>query len=158
MTEQNSTKSYVNENGNTTILCPECYKKKTLAVEKFRGKKTTLKAKCSCGHIFVVNLEFRRHYRKPTELNGKYKMDPPSNSAGISEIINLSLSGACFKVRGMHDIQEGQLGTIEFTLDNRKQTSLFKHVIIRNVDKGKIGCEFLDQQAFNKELGFYLRN
>ena len=158
MTDRKSTKSYVNEEGSAAIVCPECFRKKVISVDKFRGKKVNLKVKCSCSNIFTVNLEFRRHRRKPTKLKGIYKMDPPSNTAGISEVINLSLSGACFKIKGMHDLQEGQLGTIEFRLDNRKQTELFKHVIIRNVRNGVIGCEFLDQQAFERELGFYLRN
>lgn len=158
MTELKSAKSYVNQDGSAAIVCPDCFRKKVVGVEKFRGKKGPLKVKCGCGHRFEVNLEFRRHYRKLTELDGTYKMDPPSNAAGISEIVNLSLSGACFKVRGMHDLKEGQLGTIEFKLDNRKQTELFKHVIIRNINKDEVGCEFLDQQAFERELGFYLRN
>lgn len=158
MPEEKTTKSYVDDEGSAVIICPDCFRKRTVPVDKFRGKQSTVKVRCSCSHLFHVNLEFRRHYRKNTNLDSKYQIKPPANSGGICEINNLSLSGLSFTVRGIHDIQIGQLGTIEFTLDNRKQTELFKHVIVRNVIGNKIGCEFLDQQAFERELGFYLRS
>lgn len=158
MSDSRTAKSYVNDLGKAAIVCPECFRKKVIEVEKFRGKKSALKIRCSCSHLFAVALEFRRHFRKPTELKGSYRMKPPLNSGGVTEITNLSLSGACFKIRGLHDLKDGQLGTLEFKLDNRKQTELFKHVIIRSVNKDEIGCEFLDQQAFERELGFYLRS
>lgn len=158
MPEEKLTKSYVDNEGQAVIICPECFQKRTVPVDKFRGKQSTVKVRCSCSHLFQVNLEFRRHYRKDTTLDSRFQIRPPAKSGGISEITNLSLSGLCFTVRGVHDIQAGQLGTIEFTLDNRKQTELFKHVIVRNVTGNKIGCEFLDQQAFERELGFYLRS
>ena len=158
MVEKKILKSYVNAEGQAVIVCPDCFRKKTVPVEKFRGKLSTVKVRCSCSHQFQVTLEFRRHYRKNTTLNSCFQIEPPSKSGGISEIINLSKSGVCFIVRGVHDIQVGQLGSIEFTLDNRKQTELEKHVIVRNVDGKKIGCEFLDQVDYERELGFYLCN
>ena len=157
MKDSRSAKSYVNDSAKAAIVYPKCFRKKVIDVEKFRGKKSALKARCSCSHLFEVTLEFRRHFRKSTGLKGRYRMDPPLNSGGITEVTNLSLSGACFKIRGLHDLKNGQIGTLEFKLDNRKRTELFKHVIIRNVNENEIGCEFLDQQAFERELGFYLR-
>jgi hypothetical protein len=43
-----------------------------------------------------------------------------------------------------------------FTLDNRKQTVLTKNIIIRTVTGNRIGVEFVEDRAFEKELGFYL--
>ena len=50
----------------------------------------------------------------------------------------------------------GQLGSLVFTLDNRKKSVLFKKVIIKTVNGNQIGCEFLEDRAYEKELGFYL--
>jgi hypothetical protein len=83
-------------------------------------------------------------------------LDPPAVGGGKIKVINLSLSGACFEVRGIHDLQIGQMGSLHFTLDNRKETVLFKKVIIKIVNGNRIGCEFLEERAYEKELGFYL--
>lgn len=156
-TEKNMTKSFVKSGNEATIICPKCNLAKTISVTQFRNRQHLLKVKCKCGNRFKIQLEFRRHYRKDTDLTGTYELKTPATGGGLVKISNLSLSGVCFLVRGIHNIKTGQRGTLNFTLDNRKQTVLFKNVIIRSVDKGRIGCEFVDDQAFEKELGFYLR-
>lgn len=71
-------------------------------------------------------------------------------------MVNLSLSGARFEVKGLHDLKVGQKGSLVFTLDNRKETILYKQVVIKTVKDNLIGCEFVEDQAYRKELGFYL--
>jgi len=115
-----------------------------------------LKVNCRCGHSFKVQLEFRRHYRKPTELAGTFNPFAGGAGGGKATVVNLSLSGACFEVRGIHDHKTGQKGVLIFTLDNRKQTVLTKNIIIRTVTGNRIGVEFVEDRAFEKELGFYL--
>ena len=110
----------------------------------------------SAAMYYKVHLEFRRHFRKPTELEGTYDLIPPAIGGGKIKIVNLSLNGACFEVRGIHDMQVGQKGSLVFTLDNRKETVLFKKVIIITVNGNRIGCEFVEDRAYEKELGFYL--
>lgn len=150
-------KAFVNDGDETTLVCPKCSTAKTLSVRQFRHHLQLLKAKCNCGHSFRVQLEFRRHYRKPTELPGTYDLSQPAFGGGAAKIVNLSLSGACFEVRGMHDLKIGQKGMLVFTLDNRKKTVVSKNVIIRTVNGNRIGSEFIDDRAFDKDLGFYLR-
>ena len=151
------TKSFVKPDDGATIVCPTCSAAKTISVKQFRNRSHLVKVKCKCGHSFKVQLEFRRHYRKHTDLSATYDLLAPAVGGGIAHLINLSLSGACFEVRGIHELHIGQKGTIAFTLDNRKQTALFKNVTIRSVKGNRIGCEFVDDTAFEKELGFYLR-
>ena len=138
------------------IVCPECDTAREISAEQFRHRQHLIKVKCKCGHLFKVDLEFRRHFRKPTELEGTYDLVPPAIGGGKIKITDLSLSGACFEVRGVHDIKEGQVGSLVFTLDNRKESVLFKKVIIKTVKAHSIGCEFVDNSAFEKDLGFYL--
>jgi len=157
MTNQPSPhKSFVKSDDKAIIVCPECDTAKAISVAQFRHRLHVVKVKCNCGHVFEVHLEFRRHFRKPTELEGTYDLKPPATGGGIIKIINLSLSGACFEVRGTHGMEVGQLGSLVFTLDNRKKSVLFKKVIIKTVNGNQIGCEFLADRAYEKELGFYL--
>lgn len=157
MSEQPPQKSFVKSNDEATIVCPQCDSAKIIAVRQFRQRLHMLKVKCRCGHAFKVQLEFRRHYRKQTDLSGIYESLPPASSGGKAKVINLSLSGACFELRGTHDLKPGQKGTLVFTLDNRKNTELTKAVYVRSINGNRIGCEFIEDRAFDKELGFYLR-
>jgi hypothetical protein len=158
MTNRPSThKSFVKSDDEAMIVCPACDTAKTISVAQFRHHRQHLiKVKCKCGHSFKVQLEFRRHFRKPTELEGIYDFKPSAVGSGKIKIINLSLGGACFEVRGNHDIKIGQRGRLVFTLDNRQETILFKTVIIKSVTANRIGCEFVQDRAFEKDLGFYM--
>ncbi|MBU1568420.1 MAG: PilZ domain-containing protein [Proteobacteria bacterium] len=150
-------KSFVKSGDEATIICPQCNSAKIIAVRQFRHRLHRLIVKCRCGYSFKVQLEFRRHYRKPTDLPGIYDPVPPAVSGGKAKVINLSLSGACFELRGVHDLQIGQKGVLVFTLDNRKESVLTKSIFIRSISGNRIGGEFVEDRAFDKELGFYLR-
>lgn len=149
-------KSFVKSDDEAMIVCPICDTVKAISVAQFRHRLNLIRVKCKCSHLFKVHLEFRRHFRKTTELEGIYDFKPPALGSGKTKVINLSLGGACFEVRGHHDMKIGQRGSLVFTLDNRKQTVLFKTVIIKTVTGNRIGCEFVEDRAFEKELGFYL--
>lgn len=157
MTNQASShKSFVKSDDQAMIVCPICDTAKAISVAQFRNRQHLIKVKCKCGHVFKVHLEFRRHFRKTTELEGTYDLNPPAIGGGKLKVINLSLSGACFEVRGVHDMKIGQQGSLVFTLDNRNESVLFKKVIIKTVKAKQIGCEFVEDRAYEKELGFYL--
>ncbi len=149
-------KFFVDSGGETTVVCPYCQVVKAVCVLKYRDRHELLKVKCVCGKIFTISLEFRRHYRKSTELEGSFECLPPAASGGRMRIVNLSLEGACFEVNGLHNLKEGARGTMVFTLDDRKKTVITKKMVIRNVTGKRIGCQFVEERAFEKELGFYL--
>jgi len=150
--------AFVKEDDNTTIVCPQCSAARTLSVSQFRHRQHMLKVKCKCGYVFKAQLEFRRHYRKPTDLSGNYSFTPQEMDGTPIKIVNLSLGGASFETRSMHNMQIGQKGYLVFTLDNRKQTIIKKQVVIKTVEPRRIGCEFISDRAFEKDLGFYLRS
>ena len=150
-------KSFVKSGDEGTIICPQCGSTKILSVRQFRQRLHMLEAKCRCGYAFKVQLEFRHHYRKATDLPGTYEPLPPAVAGGKAKVINLSLSGACFELRGSHDLKIGQQGVLIFTLDNRKETILTKSILIRSVAGNRIGGEFVEDCAYERELGFYLR-
>ncbi len=149
-------RSFVKSEDEAVIVCPECDSAKAIPVREFRHRLHLIKVKCKCGHLYKVQLEFRRYIRKDTDLDGIYGSVGPSVTGGKVKVINLSLVGACFEVRGNHDLMIGQQGSLVFTLNNKQETVLFKKVIIRTVKANRIGCEFVRDRAFEKELGFYL--
>ena len=150
-------KSFVKSNGEATFVCPACQGVKLASVGQFRERQHQVKVRCSCSHVFKVSLDFRQCYRKPTQLTGIYHMEPPAVGGGIARICNISRSGLCLEVKGVHALSKGQKGRIDFALDDKKRTELRKEFIIRVVNGGTIGCEFIQHAAFEKELGFYLR-
>ena len=155
--EQSISTSFVKDDNEATVVCPNCDLAKTVSVKQFRNQQHRVKIKCTCGNVFEIMLEFRRHRRKDTSLTGAYTPEIPSMRGGAVTVVNLSLSGARFQIRGKHDIQIGQQGAINFILDNRKQTVLFKNVTIRSIQADRIGCEFFEDQAYEASLGFYLQ-
>ena len=154
----NVEKVFVKPNNLATIRCPECGFVKNISVAKYRHDRKPLKIRCRCNHTFVISLDFRQHFRKPVILTGTYHLQPPANGAGLMKVKNISRSGVGFTVSGIHAIQPGQKARIEFTLNNRKKTKLDKKVAIISVSGNFIGCTFLDDQPFEKDLGFFLRS
>lgn len=150
-------KSFVKDDGYTSIACPSCSTVHTVFVNNFRHKNHVINVRCKCLESFKVQLEFRKHFRKPADLNGVYSILPPEGGGGRMIIKNISRSGVGFAVSGKHSIKQKQTATLTFTLDNRKRTKLVKEVVIRAVNGNFIGCQFVENQAFEKELGFYLR-
>lgn len=149
-------KSFVKSGDHATIVCPKCNTTKDISVQQFRQRLHMLKVKCPCGYVFKVQLEFRRHYRKTTDIQGTYDLSALAGPGVRAKVIDLSLSGACFELNGNHNLQIGHKGVLVFTLDNRNKTRLLKHIVIRTVAGNRIGCEFVEDRAFEKELGFYL--
>lgn len=146
----------VNDDEVARIVCPACLAVKSSDVGKFRNVRHTVTVKCKCGNTFQVMFEFRKSYRKPTELSGTYTMTPPASGTGQVKIKNLSLTGLCFEVTGFHDIRVGLQAMLTFTLDDRKKTQINKQVTVRSVQGRVIGVEFHQDRAYEKDLGFYL--
>jgi len=149
-----SEKTYVKNDNTATIICPKCGTSRKVSVDGLRSKQHRIKVRCSCGYVFKLDLEFRRHFRKNTDLQGEYNFETDARHV---RIIDLSISGACFEVRGPHDIEPGMKGELVFTLDNRNMSNLYRKVIICTVKGSRIGCEFLNSNTPSRELGFYMR-
>ena len=140
-----------------TISCPQCAKTKRISASRYSGRKHTLKVKCVCDTEFLARLEFRKHYRKSTELKGIYRIISEASGGGPVVIHDLSRDGLGFSVSGVHSIRVGQRAQIDFVLDNGKNTRLSKECEIRSVSDNHIGCQFIAHQPFEKDLGFYLQ-
>lgn len=157
MPDSKEQRTFVKDGDVAVIVCPACGIAKEFNVGKYRDAMHTLKVNCRCGVSFKVLLDFRQSYRKPTNLSGTYAMIAPAAGGGLMLVKNVSLTGIGFEVSGHHSIQPGQKALIEFTLDNRKESRIRKQITVRSIRGNFIGGEFLQDQAFEKDLGFYLR-
>lgn len=150
-------KVYVTPSGSAIIKCPDCEMVRTLVADKFRGAKHILNVKCSCKNIFRVNLEFRKFYRKPTNLPGKYVLLPEKIHHSRTMVANISQGGVCFHILGGHQLGDGQEIQVCFSLDDHHRSEIDRQAVVRFVEKNNVGCAFTDNSsAPDKALGFYL--
>jgi hypothetical protein len=151
-------KTFVRGNNTATIICPTCNTVKHISAEPYRHKKHAIKVRCRCGKIFTVLLDFRRHYRKLTNLPGTYSITTAEKAGGgVAYIRNISRSGIGFTVSGRHHMEKGLRVMLEFHLNDRNQTKLRKEAVIRSINENYIGCQFPQHDPFEKALGFYLQ-
>ena len=150
-------KVFVNAEGQATIACAACNTPKVFNVLHLLNRPHYLKVKCYCGNSFMVKLDFRQSYRKTTKLSATFTMLPPSQESGVCVIVDLSLTGLRFQIIDDHELKLGQRGHVVFDLDNKKKTRIRKGIIIRKIEGKEYGCQFTEADAFEKELGFYMR-
>ncbi len=85
----------------------------------------------------------------------------PAAGSGILNILNISKIGIGFSVgysvNGSHQMIPGQKVRVTFQLDNKKKSIISKTITIRTVHDHYVGGEFDLNEAFEKDLGFYLR-
>ena len=149
-------RAFVAEDGTAAFVCPQCQMARNVPVFSFRGNKHSLKVRCRCQHTFTVDLDFRSSHRKSTKLSGFYEIS--SGGGGRAVISDISREGLGFNVSGVHNVRVGQKILVNFALDDKNNTPLNKAAVVRSVDRNRIGCEFKKDQAFEKDLGFYLRS
>ena len=117
---------FVNDRGEGTFICPACNKGVIRDLSDFSDLQSAvrLKCKCSCGKVYRVLVERRRHFRKPVNLVGKFIFQPSQGNAvkGLAKIRDISQSGMRFSVNNMPDFKVGDMLIIEFTLDDKEHS------------------------------------
>ena len=141
---------------NTVVLtCPHCSVQREVLVDLFRGKR---KINIKCCQRFSVVLEFRKRIRKKAHLKGTYINHSQNNEEGFLTIRDLSISGLSFSCFKFYLFKVGDKLTIDFMLDDEHQSEITKEVVVRDVRKNSVGCEFLsgDEFSFGGPLGHYI--
>ena len=142
-------KFYVDENNQTTIICPKCGFEKNIDVTDFKDTHKMLKAKCRCGEVFRLTLDFRRHYRKNVRLAGEYFVQG-KNEKGEVLIKDISMTGIRFASLKPHNILKDDTVELKFTLDNPMRTKVQELVkIIRTVDRN-VGAQYINQSRMQR--------
>jgi predicted RNA-binding Zn-ribbon protein involved in translation (DUF1610 family) len=151
-------KLYVDDAGMVTFLCPKCGDSRKQSVEKCRDVIGLTKMSCICGYVSEVKLEFRKFFRKDTELEGLYYRSIPEGHWGKMIVKDLSILGCRFEMRRKELLGEGEEIKLQFTLDNPRRSIIRKKAIVSEVEGSNVGCKFVDLPGYiDSELGFYLR-
>jgi len=152
--------------GKTALLrCPNCLESKTISVAGM--VRHSFKVRCNCKHVFSIQLDFRKKYRKKTDLKGHYKWKSTlaemhweieifDKSKVNCHVVNLSSDGIGFLPVDSYDFKIGDSFTITFFLDDSAHTVIRKRATARVVSKNYVGCEFIEEDKNDPKIGFYL--
>jgi hypothetical protein len=149
-------KFYVDENNQARIVCQKCGINKNLDVTKFKDTHKRLKAKCRCGEVFRLSLEYRKHPRKKVRLPGKYFVQG-KNEKGEIIIEDISAGGVRFACLDPHYISRDDTVELKFTLDNQTKTAIHTSVEIKWIIDRNVGGKFFDPKSLEKDLKSYLQ-
>jgi hypothetical protein len=147
---------YVDDTNQATIICPKCGFKKNIDVTNFENTQKKLKAKCRCGEVFRLTLEFRKHYRKKVRLHGEYFVQGKDEKGKII-IEDISASGIRFASLKPHYISRIDTVELKFSLDNPMKTEIHQLVKIIWIIDHNVGAQYIDPKSLEKELDFYLK-
>jgi hypothetical protein len=149
-------KVYVDHTNQVKIICSKCGLGKNINVFKFKDTHKRLKAKCKCGEVFQLTLEFRKYYRKNVRLAGEYFVQG-KNEKGEIVIEDISATGIRFASLRPHYISRDDIVELKFTLDNPMRTEIHTAVKIKWIIDRTVGAQFKNPKSLEKDLGFYMR-
>ena len=142
-------KFYVDENNQARIVCNKCGINKNLDVTEFKDTHKKLKAKCRCGEVFRLTLDFRRHYRKNVRLAGEYFVQEKDEKGEIL-IKDISMTGINFATLKPHNFSKDDTVELKFALNNTMRTRVQESVkIIRIIDRN-IGAQYINQSRMQR--------
>lgn len=149
-------KFFVNKQGLATIVCPACGKSKVFDTNKLPPGKSSLRVKCKCGEEFKARFEFRKQYRKDVSLDGRYENRSRNGDAGDVVIDDISMGGVGFHTLEAHEIDQGHVLTLHFTLDTNPPRDISRQMRVMRVSGRNIGCSYVQPLDRDPDIGFYL--
>ena len=147
---------YVDDANRATTICPKCRSEKNIDVTNFKDTHKKLKAKCQCGEVFRLTLEFRKHSRRKVRLPGEYFVQEKDEKGEII-IEDISMTGIRFASLKPHNISRDDIVELKFILDNPARTEIEELVKIIWIIDRTVGVQFNDPKSLEKDLGFYLK-
>jgi hypothetical protein len=148
-------KIYINERGEAAIKCPQCGRKRVVDASQYKEPNQKIKARCPCGWVFAVILEWRRAYRKTVAIHGQYFKDGADPQSGEMLMIDISFGGVGFRPMTAHNIQVNDLLHVKFVLNDAHNSLISRKIKVKSVNDWFVGGEFCDNK-FDKALAFYL--
>ena len=165
MADEKAQKVFVKDDNTAKIRCISCGLIKTVRLQDATALAPVVRIRCACAAIFPVRFEYRKFYRKVTNLEGTYHVlfdgqDIPDLSMAKKTINcrveNISMHGAGFTTLGRHRIEKNARLILGFTLDNPNRTWIAKIGVVQLVEGPYLGLRFDEPANTDRELGFYL--
>ena len=148
-------KVYVDENSRATIICPKCKAEERLDVTDFKDTHKRVKAKCKCGEIFRITLEFRKHPRKNVLFAGEYFVQEKDEKDYIL-IKDISMNGINFLTVRPNNFSMGDTVELKFTLENPMRTEIQTPIEVKWIIDNNVGGQFFNPRSLEKDLMPYL--
>ena len=152
-------KLHVTSQDTVSVSCPRCKKGRDIHVARFKGRRD-IGIKCPCGNAWQVRVEYRREYRKKTDLKGSYRSLPADGKpgeAGLMKVVDLSRKGVRMKIDNFPSgLKAGDQLNIEFKLDDANQSPIYREVVVKNLHPPYVGTVFHHPPVEDNILGFYL--
>jgi predicted RNA-binding Zn-ribbon protein involved in translation (DUF1610 family) len=147
--------------------CPQCGSSKRISTSSYRviNQAAGIELTCpTCGHKYKALINYRKFYRKRTNLRGVYtvataEIDPPFDfdTTSVVTVGNISRTGIGFNMKNTINVEIGDVLKVRFILDDKRKSIVEKKAIVKRVDKNFIGAEFTRAIDYrDKELAFYL--
>ena len=158
VTDNTIKRLYVDDAHMVTYLCPKCGESRKQSVDKYKNVAGLIKMSCICGYVSEIKIEFRKFFRKDTELEGLYYRTILEGHWGKMIVRNLSLTGCGFEMFRKEPLAVGEKIKLEFTLNNPRRSLIRKNAVVSEIGGNHVGCRFVDSPgSIDTELGFYLR-
>ena len=147
---------FVSEDNTAVITCANCATSRTINVSKFKSREMPMRVRCGCRSTFEVSFEFRKNFRKRTELAG-YCCRVPKYGHWVEMVVkNVSLGGIMLLLHGIHNVREGNEMTVKFWLDDKRRSKIKRTAIVKRVTQGNwLHCQFSDRVEYPTSLAFY---
>ncbi len=159
MTATDEMRVFISDKNITTIVCPKCNNSVTRNLGDVRRiqKAIRIKCQCSCGHEYKVLLERRKHFRKQTNLGGRYLFQSENGNVkkGLIRVLDISQTGLKFKTNSKPELEPGDEITIEFLLNDKAGSKIEKDCVVKRVKGFRVGVAFLTTDHYGP-LGSYL--
>lgn len=158
--DEKAKKVYVNQDGLAVIKCPVCSCEKSTRVDSSVIRSQDIRdnciVRCTCQERFAIKLEFRKDFRKDSNLSGEYMGLPTGNPRGGMTVVNISRHGIGLRIDDSTQFKIGDELLILFNLDGSNDSLIEKRAVIRVTKQNYIGGEFLGTFPLGKTLGAYL--
>lgn len=133
----------VDDNGIAVVRCPACNRKHTLAVARFKGRKTIIKVRCHCNDLFALELEFVKAAASAASYSGRYENCSQGHFHGQIQITTVTPQGMEFTTQGRSTIHKGD----KLKIDYHDPAAGFKkkktNVIVNKVQGTRVSCYFV---------------
>ena len=146
----------VKEDFQAFITCPSCHQVREQDVSSFMGVKSRVRIRCGCkcGHSFHVQLERRQFVRKDVSLPVVCKVQERGYKLQ-GTVTDISQSGLRVHLSTPVSLTAGMRVSLSFQLDDRDNSLIEKHGIIRSISELDVGMAFDSTQHYGK-LGLYI--
>lgn len=139
---------YVFKKREVAIVCPSCGLAKIVPVEPLRTKgHWEVKAKCTrCTHVFRINLNFRKYFRKSVALQGQL-LEAADASVPVARVLvrDISMEGVGLEVQeAERPLRVGEVLVLQCATVTGER--MHKDVKLKSLRGERVGARFVDHR------------